>query len=86
MQGSSEGEAMDVDETKLRRAIARRMRVAMARCLMNQNTLAKGCGLTQQGISLILNEKRTPDLVSLEAIAKTLRVSEAWLMGKEKKA
>lgn len=75
-----------VNEQKLRKTIARKIKLAMSRALINQAGLARGTGLTPTAISLILSEKRTPDLVSLEAIGQTLGVTVSWLMDQKEKA
>lgn len=76
---------VNVDEVKLRETISRRMGLAMARARVGQRELARLSGATPACINQILAKKRTPSLETLVAISQVLQVTEAWIMGKDKK-
>lgn len=77
--------AVNVDENKLRETIARRLGLAMARARIGQRELARLTGTTPACVNQILQKKRTPSLETLMSFAAVLSVTEAWIMGREKK-
>ena len=53
---------------------------------VTQNQLARMAGISQSGLSSIVNEVVSPKEETLRAIAKALNVSTAYLMGEQEKA
>lgn len=76
---------VNVDEVKLRETISRRLGLAMARARIGQRELARQTGATPACINQILSKKRTPTLETMIALAGALGVTEAWIMGKDKR-
>ena len=50
---------------------------------MRQRELAKKIGITEQSISRYINNKRVPDAIVCDKIAKALGVTVDFLLGKE---
>jgi transcriptional regulator with XRE-family HTH domain len=58
-----------------------RLKIAIQKQGISQQELAKAIGVSEKSVSLYINNKSMPALITLEKIAKTLNASADWLLG-----